>query len=181
MKKNDASVWVYLAIIAIGGFAADWYTKSLVLAHISPYNPLHIIGEYVQIVLVFNKAALFGLDPRHILPWFPLNAVFSIVAFGIIGFLVYYYSTIDKKDLFMRTGIGLIMAGALGNVYDRMFFTHRGVVDFIRVGISPQVYWPIFNLADIFVTLGVGILLICFVRDEKKNSAAKASLPVSQK
>ncbi|HMA65467.1 MAG TPA: signal peptidase II, partial [Chitinispirillaceae bacterium] len=61
----------------------------------------------------------------------------------------------------------------LGNLSDRFLHPSKGVVDFIKMGISEQHYWPIYNFADIYVTFGVIILMLCFLTEDKRRKAAK--------
>lgn len=66
----------------------------------------------------------------------------------------------------MHWGVALITPGALGNLFDRLVYPARGVVDFIMVdlGFPPFNPWPIFNIADIYITVGVAIILFEFIR-----------------
>ena len=174
MKNTFFGRWAFFALVAILGFFADWFTKYLVVSQMIPYKPIHIIGEYFQFMLVYNKAALFGLDPRHLIPWFPLNGFFTVFAFIVMGALVLYYKSLNKADRLMHWAIALIMAGAFGNLYDRMFFAHRGVVDFIRIGISPQIYcqyliWPIFMLVLVLVLL----FFVLFVMRKRQQQSLR--------
>ena len=89
----------------------------------------------------------------------------SIVALGYLGFLYY---KLDDREKFSIWGIGLIMAGAIGNLIDRI---QQGyVVDFLDVFIKTY-HWPAFNVADSAITIGAilfGIDLLC----KKKTAAA---------
>jgi signal peptidase II len=66
----------------------------------------------------------------------------------------------------MKWGLTLILPGALGNLLDRILHPGLGVVDFIRIGVSDTLYWPIFNMADVYVTVGVGLIFINFLQEE---------------
>jgi signal peptidase II len=75
----------------------------------------------------------------------------------------------------MRWGLTLILPGALGNLFDRIVHSQLGVVDFIKIGLSETTFWPIFNMADVYVTIGVGLICCNFILEEiklKKISAA---------
>ena len=95
---------------------------------------------------VSNTGTFFGLLKN-------MNFVFIILSIVVIVFVIYYY----KEDK-LRSGFDFVLAGAFGNLIDRLF---RGfVVDFIDLK-----FWPVFNLADVFITLGVILLIYKTFRD----------------
>ncbi|MBD3418748.1 MAG: signal peptidase II [Chitinivibrionales bacterium] len=160
--------WFLLAVIAIIGLAIDVYTKNLAETKLSRGQTSSVIGQTLEFTLVYNKAAIFGLDPRKALPWFPLNGFFVVFSIVAVILLFYFYANIQSKDWLMRLGVALILPGALGNLSDRVLHMHKGVVDFIKVdlGFAPFDPWPIFNMADSYVSVGVTIIMLCFIRDE---------------
>ena len=106
-----------------------------------------------------NTGTAFGL--------FPNQTVFLIVAsFIAIGFLVYFYRAHALPRPMLRLAIGLQLGGALGNLLDRIFY--GSVVDFIDVG-----WWPIFNLADSSIVVGMAILVGILVFFEKGSDQEK--------
>jgi signal peptidase II len=164
--------WHFLIAISIVGLALDQLTKFWAATHLQHQPPMDIIGNYLQVVLVYNKNAIFGLDPRKIVSFFPLNTFFYIFNAIAITFIIFYYKSLRESDTLMKIGLSLIMPGALGNLYDRIVHPGIGVVDFIKMGISETVYWPIYNLADMYVTFGVAIIFLYFILEEvrrKKN------------
>ncbi|HAJ79129.1 MAG TPA: signal peptidase II [Fibrobacteres bacterium] len=174
--------WKIFFIVTIVCFFLDWLTKYLVSTNLYGHIPVRIVGEYVQFMLVYNKAALFGIDPRHWLPGFPLNAFFFVFSIIAIIVIVFYFKTLRNTDMTAQLGLMLILPGALGNLFDRVLHPQSGVVDFIRVGISETVYWPIFNLADAYVTVGVLLIFVNFLIEEqrqKKKKSANGVLPDS--
>ncbi|MCH8064037.1 MAG: signal peptidase II [Chloroflexi bacterium] len=106
-----------------------------------------------------NTGTAFGL--------FPNQTVFLIIAsFIAIGFLVYFYRAHALPRPMLRFAIGLQLGGALGNLLDRIFY--GSVVDFIDVG-----WWPIFNLADSSIVVGMAILVGILVFFEKGSDQEK--------
>lgn len=105
------------------------------------------IFEYFSFNYVSNTGALFG--------WFKgYNFIFIILSLVVIGTIFYNYR--NRK---LRFGFDFILAGAFGNLIDRIF---RGyVVDFVDFKV-----WPVFNLADAFVTVGVLILLYKMLKEK---------------
>lgn len=83
-----------------------------------------------------------------------LNLVFIVVSFLVLGFVFYYLKKTNKYEFV------LIFSGTIGNLIDRLFFGH--VRDFIDLKI-----WPVFNLADVYNTIGV-FLIIFYLLKEKK-------------
>jgi len=148
-----------------------------------------VIGDFFKITFTENPGMAFGFDPGSDFKLF--ISVFSLVA--SIGLLVYFY-TIRKKSLSLKIAIALILGGAVGNVIDRMFYGlifdyaplfYGKVVDFFdfdffNFSIFGRSYdrWPIFNIADAAVSIGVLILLFFYkhheAEDNKSREAAEA-------
>ncbi len=172
MRLTIERKWYLFALVTAVGFALDLYTKHLAVANLKVGMPVNVIGPFAQFVLVFNKAAIWGLDPRRLVPWFPLNGFFMVFTVVAVVIVLVYYASIKKSDVLMQWGISLVMPGALGNLWDRIVHGATGVVDFVRLGISENVYWAIFNMADAYVTIGVALMVLNFIL-EGRNQKAK--------
>jgi signal peptidase II len=129
-------------------------------------RPVSVLGEYFQFLLVYNRGALFGFDPRRLVPGFPVNVFFYVFSAVAVVLLVAYYRNLKGGGWPLYAGIALIMPGALGNFVDRLLYPRRGVVDFVKWGISQDLYWPIFNFADAYITMGVILILYELLREE---------------
>ncbi len=154
--------WKLLFSVALVGLFLDWYTKHLASIRLPMGVPVPVIGKILQWQLIYNKGGLFGFNPKAYIPSFPTNLffyVFSVIAMVII---IVYYKNIEERAKFSYLGISLIMPGALGNLLDRIIRPGQGVVDFIRcdLGFRPFNPWPIWNLADAYITIGVGLIII---------------------
>lgn len=145
---------------------------------------IQVIGDFFKITFTENPGMAFGFDPGSDFKLF--ISVFSLVA--SIGLLIYLF-TVRNKSLSLKIAIALILGGAVGNVIDRMFY---GIIydyaplfygkvvdffdfDFINFSIFGRSYdrWPIFNIADAAVSVGVLILLVFYKHHEaedKKNA-----------
>ncbi len=123
----------------------DQVTKFWVESLFLPGEGFSVIGEYLKIRLVMNPGAAFGLFRD--LPLI-LATVTIIAILALSGFL---YSHYEKLSFPEKLGITFILAGALGNLIDR--FRLGAVIDFIDVG-----FWPVFNIADSFITVGAILL-----------------------
>ncbi|SDJ73127.1 signal peptidase II [Jeotgalicoccus aerolatus] len=149
-----------MAIVGIIVLAIDQLTKFLVATQMSLGESIPVIGEYLKITSHRNSGAAWGMFEGRML-------FFYIITVAVLVFLIYFYKTEAKNNLLMQVGIALLMAGALGNFIDRLLF--QEVVDFVDVLIINYDF-PIFNVADSALTVGVIILLIeVFITGRGKN------------
>jgi len=142
---------VVLACVAAFVLAADIVSKSIIVAHLRPDQPVHVLGDIFELLLTRNPGAAFSVGTGE-------TAVFTVIAFGVI---VYIARTARKLySVGWAIALGLLLGGAMGNLGDRIFRSpglFRGyVVDWI--GVVPR-YYPIFNLADSAIVCG-GILTV---------------------
>jgi signal peptidase II len=147
----------FLLPISISLVALDQWTKYLVRTNLSVteiWMPVEWLAPYVRIVNWHNTGAAFGIFQG-------LNGVFMVLAFVIIGLIMLYFPSIPESDYFFRLALSLQMAGAIGNLTDRIM---RGfVTDFISIG-----RFPVFNVADSCITMGVVVLLLGMWIEERK-------------
>lgn len=174
--------WVLLAGVTVAGFLADWATKALALGAMQPGDVRPVAGDVLAWTLAFNRGALFGLDPAKWIDGFPTPAFYIGVSVVVMVGLAWFYGKLDlKRNALAVWGLALVAPGALGNFADRVM-GRPGVVDFILVdlGFWPFHPWPIFNVADIWISVGVGLVLLDMVVDEVRRrreaapTAAKA-------
>jgi signal peptidase II len=154
--------WIWLAAVTAVGFIIDIGTKHLAATRLTEGMPVNVAGEYLQWLLVYNKGAVFGTNPAGLIPWLKPNVFLSIFMLCSIAFLLCYYYALKRNEVLMHIGLMLVLPGAFGNLYDRAVHGKEGVVDFIRMGFPPDNYWFIYNVADIFVTAGVAVMLFNF-------------------
>ena len=139
-----------LVAVAALVLAADVVSKALVVAHLRPDEPVHLIGNVLMLWLTRNPGAAFSVGTGE-------TIVFTVIAFGVV---VYIARTARKLySLGWAIALGLLLGGATGNLGDRVFRApglFRGdVVDWIAV----TRFYPIFNLADSAIVCG-GILTV---------------------
>lgn len=170
--------WVFLALVAVVGTAIDVLTKSWAVHAIQPREQIHIIGNLLSFVLVHNRGAIFGIDPRALIPGFPVNVFFTVFNLIAVSLIVFYYNAVKGRDQIAQWGLAIVVPGAFGNLSDRLLRPAQGVVDFIMVdlGFPPADPWPVFNFADIYVSVGVGLILLSMLRDEMRRRG-QASQP----
>ncbi|MGE5498215.1 MAG: signal peptidase II [Syntrophothermus sp.] len=140
----------------------------------------NIIGSFLRLTFVENPGMAFGIDLGLASKLF--LSIFSVAASGAI--LVYLYKMRSAKPL-LRIALALLLAGALGNLIDRVFYGvifgyaplfFGRVVDFIELNLYPLNLFgytvdrfPIFNIADVAVTSGVILLLMSSIREEREK------------
>ncbi|GAC1337308.1 MAG: signal peptidase II [Isosphaeraceae bacterium] len=159
--------------IAIGGAAFDLVTKSLVFRWIGePGHDRHlvVVPNVLDLRTSFNAGALWGLgnDLPH------SSAVFAVASI-IAGVFIYYYLFVlgNAGDRRQTIALALIMAGAIGNCYDRIAFGH--VRDFVHIHVDSIGFnWAIFNFADNMLVFGAIFLMILALRPEPETSVPKA-------
>jgi len=164
----------YAALFGTAGLiiALDQWTKALVrtLPLGDTWLPagMEWLMPYARIVHWFNTGAAFGSFEEF--GW-----VFTILAFVVVGLIIYYYPQVEDQDWWLKLAMGLQMGGALGNAIDRL--TNDGkVTDFISVGT-----FAVFNVADASISVGVVVLLLGVwfkERNELKKARENKSAPM---
>ncbi len=101
-----------------------------------------------------------------------LFSVLSVVA--AVGILYWLFWAGAARDPLLTTALGCVMAGVLGNLYDRLRWD-RGVVDFIGPIDLGVMLWPIFNVADMAISCGAVLLAISFWREERRDGSTAVS------
>jgi len=167
--------WILLAVVTVVGFFIDIGTKYLADTRLEYGIPMPVLGDYFQWLLVYNKGMVFGIDPSNFVPWLSANTFFVAFMLCAIVFLLLYYKALRKNEVLMHIGLMLVLPGAFGNLYDRIFNADKGVIDFIRMGIPPDNYWFIYNVADVYVTVGVGVMLFGFWLEAGKKPVSAES------
>ena len=139
----------------------DQITKFIVNKNIA-INSSYKINFFLDIVNIKNKGISFGLFSGIIPSW-----IISIIVIGIILFLIMWFF---KSDILLeKLSLLIIVAGALGNLIDRLIF--KQVTDFIFFNYN-NYYWPAFNFADVFISFGIITLIIAAYmqyRYDRKN------------
>ncbi len=144
----------------------DYSTKRLIQENFHLYQQMEVIGDYLRLTFIYNPGAAFGI---HLGPYSrAIFLVLSVVALVALGAMYWYTPVADRVRL---TSISLICAGAVGNLVDRIR-SHRGVVDFLDVGIG-DLRWPVFNVADIAVTVGAVFLALSLWREEQEDDVVE--------
>lgn len=138
---------VYTAVLTA---ALDQWVKWYVSGHMALGESIPLLPGIFHLTYIINHGAAFGiLEYQHTL-------FLAIVALLFLAY-IWLRKRIPEKPVYFPLGIGLLLGGALGNAVDRVRLS--GVVDFFDFRI-----WPIFNVADIAICVGVGLILLYFWR-----------------
>ncbi len=146
-------------------FLMDQGSKALVAHGMRLGQSWPLIGNFLELTYVQNPGAAFGFLASAPAIW---RAPFFILVTLGASLLVYAYQRfLPPEAKAVRVALGLIWGGALGNFTDRLWLGK--VVDFIDVGIR-QYRWPVFNLADSAITIGLGLLILDFLRKRRSEN-----------
>ena len=140
VTKNNLYCFVVISII----FFLDRYTKLFILNNFTENT--YYLNNYINLDLVWNTGIGFGLFSSNSDIIYNLTSLLIIL---VIICLIYFLILSEKYEKIIYS---IIVGGALGNFYDRMFF--KAVPDFIDLHYK-NFHWFTFNLADIFITLGI--------------------------
>ena len=164
MKKRNPNLKLYgISILCvIAGILLDQWTKFLAASRLMD-APFSLIDGVFELRYLENRGAAFGMFQDK--QWFFLliGCVLSVV----IVFL-YVRLPITKRNVPLRVCMVLILAGAVGNMIDRMRLNY--VIDFLYLKL---IDFPIFNVADIYVTmatLGIVVLILFYYKEEELNT-----------
>lgn len=145
--------------IALGVFALDRFTKSIIERLVTMWDAHVVIPGFFQIIHAENRGAAFSMlaDSSSEVRAFVLVGL-SILILGVIAALLWNsVSRLSHEHWTLRLGLSLVLGGALGNVYDRV--ARGAVTDFLDFYVG-QLHWPTFNVADCAISIGAGLLLL---------------------
>jgi signal peptidase II len=142
--------------------------------HFQPKRTLSLSDKFFRIRYAENPGAAWGLFRN--LPENVRGPLFHLVSIGAVILISYYFMKLsgsDPAEKWALWGLPLVLGGAIGNYADRLA---RGfVVDYFEAHWFDKASWPVFNIADSAICVGVGMLVLdAFVRREKKDSPAPA-------
>jgi signal peptidase II len=154
MKKN---VRYFLA--ALGLVVLDQAAKAVVARKVPLYESVPVVKGFFNITRIHNKGAIFGTFSQT-----DNTLVFALLtaaSLAALAFVVYYFFKTPDSDKLMKVSLTLIMAGALGNQFDRLVRGH--VIDFLDFYVG-RAHWPFFNVADSCITIGACLMLLTLFR-----------------
>ncbi|MBI5518264.1 MAG: signal peptidase II [Deltaproteobacteria bacterium] len=187
--------WVFLGVVAVVTAALDLWSKHWAFHNLSrpamrvpplcsppPWAPtidylpqrsgtrvVELLRDHLEFSYAENCGGAWGL--LHGAPELLRKPFFMLVTVGAMVFIVHLYRTLEKGQGLMRWALPLVLGGAIGNLVDRVRLGY--VVDFIhgwaRIA-GRERHWPTFNVADIAITVGIGLMLLEYVVGPKPTS-----------
>ena len=159
MFRSRKSFYLFGLLVTVLGFALDRFTKYLALG-LKDGSDVILIPGALQFHYLENQGAAFSVLTGQFAFFFITTPILCALILFLLSRLPY-----DNKRYFPLWIIGFLMlAGALGNFYDRIRF--RYVIDFIYVSL---INFPVFNVADIYVTCGIIAFLLLYIFYYKDN------------
>lgn len=159
-------VWLrtyYFYGLALLVFAVDFVTKRVIVAQFAEGERLSFIPGILDLTLLYNRGAAFGILQNQ--RWF-----FVVLTTFVLGGMIYYlFRERHSARHWMLTGFGFVVGGALGNFVERVL--DGEVVDFFM---TTFIEFPVFNVADIFICVGVGCVILDALLELKNGGAGHA-------
>lgn len=160
MSVLKGKVLLYLVGFTI--IVIDQYTKFLVRTNMVLGETIIVHPALVDIfdlTYTTNTGIAFGLFKG-------IGQIVSVIAALVVIVIIYYNHQFSDREVWLRVALGMQMGGAIGNnLIDRLYMGH--VIDFLHIH-----YWPIFNVADSSITVGVIIMLILMVKDVRETKVS---------
>ena len=160
--SGRAVVTLGLAVVAVVGL--DVLTKYLAVAHLTDRQPVRVLGGLLYLDLTRNSGAAWSLGTGY--TW-----VFPLVTVVVAGFIAVLARRL--RSLPWALALGLVLGGAFGNVGDRLFrapgFLVGHVVDFASLFGPDAEYWPIFNVADASLCVGVALAVLLELTGRRRD------------
>jgi signal peptidase II len=154
-------------LLALIIFALDRISKVAIKAHVSASESVPIIPGFFNIVHAENPGVAFSFLADTNSPW--RNIVLIAISTGVMIFIIRMLlssSTGVTSNWILRTALGLVLGGALGNLFDRIVY--GTVTDFLEVYAGSH-YFPAFNVADSAISIGAGLLLLDMWRGRSRK------------
>jgi len=151
-KRRQALILLLILPVAAVVFVSDFFIKNYLSTHFA-YQSIPVIKNIFNITVIFNKGAAFGIFQGQVL----FLILITLILISIFIFFIFVEKDYRRLTL---AAYGLILGGAASNFYDRIVLGY--VVDYLDFRV-----WPVFNLADSCICIGVGLLVLQSFRHQK--------------
>ncbi|MCH7575383.1 MAG: signal peptidase II [Candidatus Marinimicrobia bacterium] len=162
-------MWVLSASAAV--VALDQLTKYFVRQNFALYESVSVLGTFFRLTYVENSGIVFGIGVGTALP------LFTFLSLGATALILYFLYRERFSAFRLRLALAIVLGGAIGNAIDRILWSQ--VADFFDFGIGPYRFY-IFNIADMAVTVGVGLYLLFEFLETRSTKAAADSSPAPE-
>lgn len=163
-------------LVALSGAFFDLWTKHAVFDHFArrPWpSEVVVLDGFLNYGKTYNPGVVFGLAQK-----FP--AFWKVVAVLAVPAILVIFFAVKKPKWILTLSLGMILAGTLGNMYDRLAFgAVRDFLKFYVVSGGQQKVWPLFNLADAYICVGVFLLTVEMMFFEEKKKPAADPTPAA--
>ncbi|RZK49935.1 MAG: signal peptidase II [Pedobacter sp.] len=154
----------FLLLFILLNFGCDQVSKIIVRDQVAEHANISIIDNFLTLTKVENTGAFLSIG--HNLPEVLRILILNLFPILVIGFGLYYLFTEKNLNLWTQAGFCMLLGGGLGNVYDRIVY--GSVTDFLHMDFG-FVQTGVFNVADMFIMAGIGILFIYTFKKDKKD------------
>jgi len=154
--------YIKLAVIAGLVVLCDQITKAIILDRFTLYQSMVVLPGIFNLTYTLNPGGAFGFLAGYSPVW--RHALFIVAASLATGLVLYFYINTPKSKPLLAFGLALIFGGAIGNLIDRVRLGK--VIDFLDFYIK-DMHWPVFNIADSAVSIGVVIFIYHLIIKEK--------------
>ena len=152
--KSPAAIWLGALIV----FLLDQGTKIAAIKKLRPLGSVDMPGGFWALTYAENTGGAFSAGTGH-------NWLFVLVGCFILSVLAWMSKDASKSPKLQNWALSMLIGGAIGNLLDRVRLS--AVVDFLDFKV-----WPIFNIADTFICIGIGLLLIMSFQGESEDSSS---------
>lgn len=158
----------FIIVLIVFNIAIDQISKVIVRAQVIPGSESEILGDYLTLHNVENTGAFLGMG-SDFNPTLRL-ILLLILPISVLGYVLYYIIKNKTLDRLSLIGFCCIIGGGIANVYDRIMY--GSVTDFLHIDLGGVFRTGIFNVADMSVMLGMGLLLYSNFKTNKKEKAS---------
>jgi signal peptidase II len=144
---------LWISAFSLLSIVLDRITKLWIDRSLYPGQSIPVLDNVLWITYTRNKGIAFGLFSG-------LSHVLGVLSLLALLFFLLLYGKIPYRKLDVQAGCGMIVGGAIGNLLDRLAFGY--VIDFIDFRV-----WPVFNVSDIAICVGIGLILLEMAREGK--------------
>lgn len=148
---------IFLGSIGVLFLVIDQAIKFFLVRSLNLNETIPVIKNIFHITLVFNTGCAFGLFKNQ------PNLFFLLISLTALIFLIYFFTHLKKENIFYKLAAILLVAGSISNLIDRLRFGY--VIDFLDFRI-----WPVFNLGDTAITIGVAIFALQLIFKPKPKT-----------
>jgi lipoprotein signal peptidase len=172
--------YVFLAAVSLAALVADILTKAWAEKNLARYpGSVELWRGHITLILAKNRGGAWGLlqtTSENV-----RRPFFLLVSVAAIAFIMSLYRRLQPQQFALKWGLPLVLGGALGNVFDRVRYGH--VIDFIDAHVlykGLERHWPTFNVADIAICVGVGLMALDMFGSKRGPSVPAPRVPPAQ-